>query len=136
MQVALTKQEPQSWLALAVPALHSLGMAPSQPTFLISKGGGPQTYANSPISVGGYSARLEKDHSILSDPSHDKIALPLQTSALDLWLQFTRLKLSDPLRPCFQKNLKNPGSQIHKTKYFGSKYPTYLHQILLHLTLK
>lgn len=35
--------------------------------------------------------RLEKGLRILCDPSHDKIALPLQTSALALRLQFTRL---------------------------------------------
>lgn len=39
--------------------------------------------------------RLEKDFSILSDSSHDNIPLPLQTCALDLWLQRARLKLSD-----------------------------------------
>lgn len=57
--------------------------------------------------------RLEIDLSILSDPSHDKIYLPLQTSALDLWLQFARPKLSDTLPPPFKKNIKNT-SQIHK----------------------
>lgn len=76
-------------------ALHSLGMAPSQPTFLTSEGRWPPNYANSPISVGGSSVRLEKDFSILSDSSHDKIPLPLQTCALDLGLQRARLKLSD-----------------------------------------
>lgn len=63
--------------------------------------GGPQNYANFPISVGGSSVRLEKDLSILSDPSHDKIFLLLQTSAPDLWLQFAKLKLSDTHPPPF-----------------------------------
>lgn len=86
-----------------VQTLHSLGMAPSCPHSLPQRGGSPQNYANSPISVGGSSVRLEKDPSILSDPSHDKIALPLQTSARDLWLQFARLKLSVALPSHFER---------------------------------
>lgn len=58
--------------------------------------------------------RLEIDLSILSDPSHDKIYICLcKLSALDLWLQFARLKLSDTLPPPFKKNIKNT-SQVHK----------------------
>lgn len=114
--------KPGTSLRLPVPTLHSLGMVPSCPRSLPPKGGGPQNYANSPSSVGGSRARLEKDPSILSDPSRDKTSLPLQTSALDLWLQFARLKLSDTLPSHFQRNLKNDG-QICKIKPFGSKYP-------------
>lgn len=44
----------------AVPALHSMGKALPSPRALPLRGGGPQNYANPPISVGGCSVRLEK----------------------------------------------------------------------------
>lgn len=102
----------------------------SSPHSLPPRGGSPQNYANSSISVGGSGVRLEKDLSILSDPSHDKISLPLQTSAPDLWLKCARSKLSDTHPPHWKKNPKN-GDQIHKTKSLGSKCPSYLHRKLL-----
>lgn len=61
-----------------LPSPHSLPL----------RGGSPQNYANSPIPVGGSSVRLERDFSMLSDSSHDKISLPLHTCALDLRLLF------------------------------------------------
>lgn len=76
----------------AAPVLQSLGRVPFWLTFLPQRVGGPPELCKfSHFSVGGCRVRLEKGLSILCDPSHDKIALPLQTSALALRLQFTRL---------------------------------------------
>lgn len=90
------------------------------PHSLPPRGGSPQNYANSPISVRGSSVKLEKELSILFDPSHDKISLPLQTSAPDLWLQFARLKLSYT-HPLHRKKNPKTGEEIHKIKSLGSK---------------
>lgn len=95
-----------------------------------SEGKLPPELCKFPISVGGCSVRLEKELSILSDPSHDKIALLLQTSAPDWWLVYKTEAVRYTPTP-FQKESEESGRPHSYNQIFWLKMPLVFAQKLL-----
>lgn len=98
----------------------SLGMAPTQPTFLTSEGKQPPELCKFPRFSGRLQCKIRKDLSLLSDPRHDKISA--SANFCTRWVAIICTSGAVRCPPThFKKDLKSQGGQIHKIKHAGSK---------------